>query len=407
MMSASDPKIVVRDLTKIFGSRPDAALDLLRQGESKQAIYERTGQAVGVADASFEVHTGETLVIMGLSGSGKSTLIRCINRLNEPTRGEILVDGVAIARLRRRELLEVRREKFGMVFQHFALFPHRTILRNAEYGLEVQGVASALRAEKARAALKQVGLEGWEDAIPGQLSGGMQQRVGLARALAADPDVLLMDEAFSALDPLIRRDMQHELIALQSRMHKTIVFITHDLDEALLIGSRIVLMKDARIEQVGTAEEILANPATAYVERFVEEVDKSKVLTAASVMQRARIVAFPSDGPRTALHKMEKERFSSIFVVDPDYTWRGVVRDETALEAVKRGDNNLSAITEQGVAPVLPSAPVRDLFALLAGASMPAPVVDDGGKLLGVVVKASLLQGLAEGSVSNPAKGEA
>jgi glycine betaine/proline transport system ATP-binding protein len=405
MPAQQSVKIAVRGLTKVFGDEPKPALAMLRQGETKQAIFKKTGLAVGVADASFDVLKGEILVIMGLSGSGKSSLIRCLNRLNEPTAGQILLDGQDIVTLARRELLAVRRNKYGMVFQHFALFPHRSIRENVEFGLEIQGYPADERAEKALLALKQVGLEGWEDASPEQLSGGMQQRVGLARALAVDPDVLLMDEAFSALDPLIRREMQQELVALQSRLHKTIVFITHDLDEALFLGNRIVLMKEARIEQIGTAEEILSSPATPYVQRFVAEVDKTKVLTASAVMRRARSVAFTNDGPRTVLRKMEDENLNFLCVVEPDFKLRGIVRDDAALEAVKRGEKAIGSILEPGVPAVGPDTPVRDLFGLLAETTMPAPVVDDSGRLLGVVVRASLLQGLAE-SVSADANGK-
>ena len=396
MPSEQSVKIAVRGLTKVFGEEPKEALALLRRGETKQAIFEKTGLAVGVADASFDVLEGETLVVMGLSGSGKSSLIRCLNRLSEPTAGQILLDGQDIVPLGHRELLDLRRAKYGMVFQHFALFPHRTVRENVELGLEIQGIAAEERAERALGALKQVGLEGWDAASPEQLSGGMQQRVGLARALAVEPDVLLMDEAFSALDPLIRRDMQQELVALQSRVRKTIVFITHDLDEALFLGSRIVLMKDARIEQVGTAEAILSSPATPYVERFVAEVDKTKVLTASAVMRRPRSVAFTTDGPRTVLRKMDDEDLSSLCVVEPDFRLRGVVRDDAALESVRRGETSIRAILEPGVPAVRADTPVRDLFGLLAETTLPAPVVDDAGRLQGVVVRASLLQGLAE-----------
>jgi glycine betaine/proline transport system ATP-binding protein len=300
-------KIKTENLTKIFGPHPEYAYPLLDQGLSKEEIRERTGQAVGLTDASFVVNEGEILVIMGLSGCGKSTLIRCLNRLVEPSRGHVWVDGQDITQFSHKELLELRRHKFGMVFQHFALFPHRSILANAEYGLEIQGVERGTREQKAREALSLVGLEGWENATPAQLSGGMQQRVGLARALAVDPDILLMDEAFSALDPLIRGEMQNELVSLQARVKKTIIFITHDLDEALKIGDRIILMKDGGIVQVGTPEEILTRPADSYVERFVEDVDKSKVLTARAVMMPVRAVAYAGDGPRTALHKMSDE----------------------------------------------------------------------------------------------------
>ncbi|WP_353569803.1 glycine betaine/L-proline ABC transporter ATP-binding protein [Candidatus Albibeggiatoa sp. nov. BB20] len=272
------PKIQIQNLSKIFGKHPQRALDLLAQGLNKDDVFNKTGLAVGLANVSFDVQQGEILVIMGLSGSGKSTLIRCINRLVEPTSGKILIDNQDIIQVSNKELLNIRRHQFGMVFQHFALFPHRNILQNIAYGLEIQHIDKATREQKARETLKLVGLDGWEQAKPHQLSGGMQQRVGLARALAIEPDILLMDEAFSALDPLIRRDMQQELITLQQRVHKTIVFITHDLDEALRIGDRIVLMKDGCVVQMGTATDILTQPANAYVKRFIETIDTSKML---------------------------------------------------------------------------------------------------------------------------------
>lgn len=389
-------KIKVEHLTKIFGPHPDRARRLLDEGADKDRILSETGQAVGLADVSFEVQAGEILVVMGLSGSGKSTLIRCVNRLIDPTYGSVWIDGQDICSLNRNELLQLRREKFGMVFQHFALFPHRNIISNVEYGLEVQGEAAAARREKAGEALKLVGLEGWESAMPGQLSGGMQQRVGLARALAVDPDILLMDEAFSALDPLIRRDMQHELVSLQERVKKTILFITHDLDEALKIGDRIILLKDARVVQVGTPEEILTSPASRYVERFVEDVDKTRVLTAGAVMARARVVAYPNDGPRTALHKMDEESFSSLFVVKRDYTLLGLVRVDAASEAASRGDRTLEGIIEQDIPTVTPDTPLTTLIGILAQWTAALPVVDDQHKLLGVVVKAGVLDALAE-----------
>ncbi len=263
-------KITVENLYKIFGSHPEKALKLCREGFSKDDIMEKTRQTVGIADVSFSVNEGEILVIMGLSGSGKSTLVRCINRLIEPSYGKIYLDGVDIVGLSREELRKLRQERFGMVFQHFALFPRRTVIKNVEYGLEIQNVPPDVRREKAAQALEQVGLKGWEDSYPEQLSGGMQQRVGLARALALDPDIMLMDEAFSALDPLIRRDMQDELLDLQERMQKTIIFISHDLDEALKLGDRIILMKDGKIVQEGTAEDILMNPADEYVESLLK-----------------------------------------------------------------------------------------------------------------------------------------
>lgn len=279
-------KIEVKNTTKIFGKNTKRASQLLNEGKTKNEILKATGATVGVKNASFDVYEGEIFVIMGLSGSGKSTLVRLLNRLIDPTMGNILLDGEDIVKMNKEQLRNVRRKKIGMVFQNFALFPHKTILENAEYGLEIQGVAKVERQAKAKESLGLVGLAGYEDQYPSQLSGGMQQRVGLARALANGPDVLLMDEAFSALDPLIRKDMQDELLQLHNDMGKTIIFITHDLDEALRIGDRIALMKDGEIVQVGTPEEILMSPSNEYVERFVEDVDLSKVLTAGHIMKK-------------------------------------------------------------------------------------------------------------------------
>lgn len=388
-------KIKVDRLTKIFGPRPESALKMVEQGASNADVRKKTGHAVGIADVSFEVREGELLVVMGLSGSGKSTLIRCLNRLNEPTRGHIYVDGEDITAYNREQLLKFRQHKISMVFQHFALFPHRTVADNAAYGLEIQGIEPVERRRRAEEALDLVGLKGWGDNFPGQLSGGMQQRVGLARALAVNPDILLMDEAFSALDPLIRRDMQHEMVSLQERMKKTIVFITHDLDEALQIGDRIVLMKDGRVVQIGTPEEILNNPANAYVERFVENVDMSRVLTARSVLSRARVVAFPQDGPRTVLHKMTEENFSSILVVRRDYTLIGAISLERVSEAVKAGATSIEGLIEEAPS-VSPEEPLMGIINVMAEWRYITPVVDAQNKLLGVVTRAQLLSALAE-----------
>ena len=270
-------------------------------------MIRETGMTVGVNRASFSVESGEVFVIMGLSGSGKSTLVRLLNRLIEPTEGTVLVDGDDVTKMSADELRQMRRTKMGMVFQRFALFPHKSVRENVEYGLEVQGVPKRERREKALQSLELVGLKDYADQLPDQLSGGMQQRVGLARALAIDPDILLMDEAFSALDPLIRKEMQDEMMELQSTMNKTIVFITHDLDEALRIGDRIALMKDGSIVQIGTPEEILTNPANEYVEKFVEDVNITKVLTAGSVMKRPEVLVLGKEGPRVALKRMREQ----------------------------------------------------------------------------------------------------
>lgn len=390
-------KIKVSNVTKIFGPQPAQALRLLEQGVNKEEIFNQTGQAVGLANVSFKVQEGEIVVIMGLSGSGKSTLLRCLNRLIDPTQGQVFIDGVDIMTLDHDALLTLRRQKFGMVFQHFALFPHRNILNNVEYGLEIQGIEIDQRQDKARQALKLVGLEGWEDAMPSQLSGGMQQRVGLARALAVEPDILLMDEAFSALDPLIRGDMQSELLLLQDRVRKTIVFITHDLDEALKIGTRVVLMKDGQVVQIGTPEDIINAPATDYVKRFVENVDKTKVMTANSVLVQPRAIAYLDDSPQVTLQKMQDENLSSLVVVTPaDQTLQGVVRLEMVNEAIARGDKSLEGIIERKVPEVTPKVSFTALINILAKWPLVLPVVDKQGRLQGIVVKGAVLMALAQ-----------
>jgi len=395
-------KIRVEHLTKVFGPHPEQALRLLDAGKSNAEIR-KTGHAVGIADVSFDVEEGELLVIMGLSGSGKSTLLRCLNLLNVPSRGSIFVDGEDVTRHDRERLLDFRRRKISMVFQHFALFPHRSVADNAAYGLEVQGVAPDERRARAVEALELVGLKGWEDALPAQLSGGMQQRVGLARALAVKSDILLMDEAFSALDPLIRRDMQQELASLQRRMKKTIVFITHDLDEALQIGDRIVLMKDGRVVQVGTPEEILNHPANAYVERFVENVDMSRVLTARSVMGRARELAHPQDGPRTVLRKMTEGSDTSLLVVERDHTLVGSITLDALDAAVREGRQSIVELIQRDAPTLDPDTPLTDIINLMAEWPYRLPVVDEQRKLLGVVTRPRVINALAQSRADAPA----
>lgn len=387
------PKIKVEKLTKIFGRQPQRALQALQQGKSKQEILKETGLTVGVNQASFEVQAGEIFVIMGLSGSGKSTLVRLLNRLIDPTDGHIYIDGQDIVRMNTEQLQEVRRKKLGMVFQKFALFPHRTVLENAAYGLEVQKVPKAEREKKAKESLALVGLAGWENSFPDQLSGGMQQRVGLARALANDPDVLLMDEAFSALDPLIRKDMQDELLELQSTMQKTIIFITHDLDEALKIGDRIALMKDGAVVQIGSPEEILTNPANEYVERFVEDVDRSKILSAEHVMKRAETITLDK-GPRVALQLMRERGVSTLYVVDKRKMLLGVLTADAVNEA-KNGNLTLEDVLRKELPTVGPQTLLNELFDLVAFSDVPVAVTEEQGRLLGVIVKGSVLGGLA------------
>ncbi len=388
--------IRIQNLYKIFGSHPEKAMALLQEGRSKDEIFRATRQSVGLADVSFEAHAGEIVVVMGLSGSGKSTLVRCINRLIEPTAGGVFIHGQDVTAMAGEDLRNLRQRKMSMVFQSFALFPHRTVLDNAAFGLEIQGLAEEERRKRAREALDMVGLAGWENSYPAQLSGGMQQRVGLARALSVSPDILLMDEAFSALDPLIRKDMQDELLALQEKMRKTIIFISHDLDEALKLGDRIVLMRGGRIEQCGTPEDILANPATEYVRRFVEDVDVTKAVTAGQVMKRTEAVAYGTDGPRTALRRMQKAGLSSLFVVSRDGLFKGWVTAEMADAALKEGIGRIDAVMQSEVSTVRADTPAADIIPLMAAGQSPLPVVDDRGHLAGVVVRGSLIAGLAE-----------
>ncbi|HWJ80082.1 MAG TPA: glycine betaine/L-proline ABC transporter ATP-binding protein [Niallia sp.] len=389
----SKAKIKVEDVTKIFGKNAKKAVQLLNKGETKQEILKKTGSTVGVNKASFEVFPGEIFVIMGLSGSGKSTLVRMFNRLIDPTIGKIYIDGQEIVRMSKEELRKVRREKISMVFQKFALLPHRTILENAEFGLEIQGVDKEMRRQRALDSLQLVGLSGYEHQYPDQLSGGMQQRVGLARALANDPDILLMDEAFSALDPLIRKDMQDELLDLQSNMEKTIIFITHDLDEALRIGDRIALMKDGSIVQVGTPEEILMNPSNDYVERFVEDVDLSKVLTANHIMKRAEAVNIDR-GPRVALEMMKKLGISSIYVVNKRRELLGAI---TAADAKKASETNkgIETILQTDVSCVSGDTLLTDLFDKVSTAIIPVAVTDEKNRLKGILVRGAVIGALA------------
>ncbi|MDT8861930.1 glycine betaine/L-proline ABC transporter ATP-binding protein ProV [Alkalihalobacillus sp. MEB130] len=392
-MNEKTVKINVDNVTKIFGKNVKQALNQLQTGKSKTEILKNTGCTVGVNQASFQVHSGEIFVIMGLSGSGKSTLVRLLNRLIDPTSGKVEIDGEDVVKMSSEQLREVRRKKISMVFQKFALFPHYTVLENTEYGLEIQGVPKEERNKKALESLELVGLKGYEDQYPSQLSGGMQQRVGLARALANNPDILLMDEAFSALDPLIRKDMQDELLDLQSSVEKTIVFITHDLDEALRIGDRIALMKDGNIVQIGTPEEILMNPSNQYVEKFVEDVDLSKVLTAEHVMKRAEAIQVEK-GPLVALKLMKELGISSIYVVDKQKKLLGAISASEAKQAAD-GNQTLADAMTTDVTTVKPETFLTDLFEKVSHATVPVAVTDDNKRLKGVLVKGAVIGALA------------
>ncbi|UHD46096.1 glycine betaine/L-proline ABC transporter ATP-binding protein [Aureimonas altamirensis] len=390
-------RIRVDNVVKLFGDNAQAGLELLRAGKGKDAIHDETGAVLGLHDVSFSVNEGEILVVMGLSGSGKSTMLRCINRLIEPTSGSIRVDGTEVTTLNHKQLLEFRRAKFGMVFQHFALFPNRTIAENVEYGLEIQGIDRKTRRDKALAAIELVGLKGWDSRYPSQLSGGMQQRAGLARALAVDADILLMDEAFSALDPLIRRDMQDELRTLQRTLKKTVVFVSHDLDEAIHLGGRIVLMKDGAIVQSGYPEEILLKPQGEYVRRFVEHIDVSSVITAGRLAS-SETPSVPCKASADKAFAMVDGRRGDGFIVtcDRNTPVGRISRDQ--LSGARGGDRPVEALMQGGVATVGASQVLKSILPRLAQEPHGLAVVAEDGTYLGQITQAMALKALSGAS---------
>ena len=385
-------KIEIKNLSILFGSEKNRAKKMILKGKSKQEILKETGCTVAVRNANLEIEEGEMFVIMGLSGSGKSTLLRCINRLNEPTMGEIRVNGIDITRSSDKELLQIRRKELAMVFQHFGLLPHRTVLSNVSFGLELQGVPKEEREKKAQESIELVGLKGYENQRVDELSGGMQQRVGLARALANNPEVLLMDEAFSALDPLIREQMQDELLLLQEKMKRTIVFITHDLDEAIKLGDRIAIMKDGEVVQVGIPEEILTDPANAYVTRFTESVDRGRIVTASSIMLKQPIVVrIKRDGPEAIFRKMRERRLYALPVIGNDDQFIGEIQYKDVLRLRKEGSKDVSSIVIKEVPSVLENTTVEDMLPLLPKVRQALPVVDENNRLTGVVSPSAII----------------
>lgn len=394
------PGLRADGLYKVFGRRPRDVVRRLEAGATTEEIA-KLGATAAVIDATFEVNPGEIFVVMGLSGSGKSTLIRMLNGLLEPTDGHVYVDGKDVASLNPADLRALRREQMSMVFQHFALLPHRTVLDNAAYALRIRGMDKPARYAKAREALSMVGLEGWEDRLPHQLSGGMKQRVGLARALAAETEIMLMDEAFSALDPLIRREMQDQLLKLQASLNKTIIFITHDLNEAMRLGDRIAVMRAGRIVQIGTAEEILQDPANDYVAQFVQDVDRTRVLTASSLMEPPRTVVIDTGGPRAALRTLREEQARAAFVVSRDRRLRGVIHDAAAQDAVSKGSSLVDVLEKPAV--VTPDTLLAEIFAPSVESPLPVAVVDADDHLVGVVPRATLLAAMASFAADEPA----
>ncbi len=384
-------KIKCEGVWKVFGPHADRIMREFGPDSSRTEVQERTGHVIAVKNVSFEVQQGETFVVMGLSGSGKSTLVRCISRLIEPTAGHIFVDGADVMGFGNRQLIDLRRHKMSMVFQHFGLLPNRRVIDNVAYGLEVQGMSKAERHRKANEVLEMVGLGGWERNFPRELSGGMQQRVGLARALAVDPEIMLFDEPFSALDPLIRRDMQNELLRLQEVVHKTMIFITHDFLEAIKMGDHIAIMKDGEFVQIGTPEEVVANPANDYVRDFSEDVPRHKVLTAASIMSDGHATVSPDDAASLALERMRERGCPAAFVIDADGRYLGTLGMARAEAA--EDDERVGALATDQTA-VSPDTLVEAVIHHTADVDTVVAVVDDEMRLVGSVDRTAILQAL-------------
>ena len=383
-MTNSKPKICIEHLIKIYGEKPQAALKLFRDGKSKDDILQATLHVLGIADVSLTVNPGELFVVMGLSGSGKSTLVRCINRLINPTSGHIYIDGEDVAHVGEKRMREIRLTKVSMVFQRFGLFPHKTVVENVEYGLLVRGMDKASRRQKALETLELVGLAQWADYLPDSLSGGMQQRVGLARALATDAEILLMDEPFSALDPLIRREMQDELLRLQKELHKTIIFISHDIHEALKIGDRIAVMKDGCIVQVGTPSELIAQPASDYIRAFTKDVNRAQVLKVGSIARQTITLILGQNSPKEALEQMLHHNLEQMYVVDRDGKLVGMVKKKFLSEAIRQGNEDLTSVMLQNFPKANASTSLENIFHLYQQGRTVA-VVDAEEKFKGVV----------------------
>lgn len=383
-MTNSKPKICIEHLIKIYGEKPQAALKLFRDGKSKDDILQATLHVLGIADVSLTVNPGELFVVMGLSGSGKSTLVRCINRLINPTSGHIYIDGEDVAHVGEKRMREIRLTKVSMVFQRFGLFPHKTVAENVEYGLLVRGMDKADRRQKALETLEMVGLAQWADYLPDSLSGGMQQRVGLARALATDAEILLMDEPFSALDPLIRREMQDELLRLQKELHKTIIFISHDIHEALKIGDRIAVMQDGCIVQVGTPSELIAQPASDYIRAFTRDVNRAQVLKVGSIARQTITLILGQNSPKEALDKMLHHNLEQMYVVDRGGKLVGMVKKKFLSEAIQQGNEDFTSVMLQNFPKANANTSLENIFHLYQQGRTVA-VVDAEEKFQGVV----------------------
>ena len=394
ILSTADRGISVRSLWKVFGKNPDELFNSPLRNMEKSTIQRDLNLVVALKDVSFEVTPGETFVVMGLSGSGKSTLVRCLINLIEPTSGSIIVDGQDITQFNQKELRDFRRSKIAMVFQNFGLLPHKNVLDNAAYGLEVKGIEKHERYELAREVLAKVGLEGWETSNQRELSGGMQQRVGLARALAMDPSILLMDEPFSGLDPLIRRQMRTELSTLQQEIQKTIIFITHDLDEAITVGDRIAIMRDGEIIQLGTPEEIITNPVDSFVEEFTEGIPKTKIINISNIISEASTFTLPTS-TADILGLMDQKQSDYAVSVDQSNKYLGtVVRDDINITS-NDSTTDISAIMNPILRPIHPETTLEAALTVMSRETLAVPVTDSSNTFLGMVTPQDLLRTLA------------
>lgn len=395
--TTNTPQVSIKNVWKLYGKDSKKVFTKKLMSESKSVIQEKTGCIVGMKNINLEIKKGEFYILMGLSGSGKSTLIRSLIRLVNTTKGNIIINGKDITKMNNDQLLHFRRDTFGMVFQHYGLLPHLTVLDNAAYGLKIKGIPKGERYAKAMQTLETVGLKGWEDYYPGSLSGGMQQRVGLARALANDPEILLMDEPFSGLDPLIRRQMQDELVELQEKLKKTIIFVTHDLHEALKLGDQIAILRDGEVVQVGTPEEIVTNPADEYVQEFVQDASPAKVLTACSIMEEPSVLAYAWEGPKTALTLIRANKRRAAFIVNKSRELLGVIREKELINLLENENKSktipISSIKK--VTTVNEDTLVEELFPIVTENPWPIPVVDEKNRLKGIVTTDHIFESLS------------
>jgi glycine betaine/proline transport system ATP-binding protein len=403
MAEENSTQIVIKDLWKIYGKDPKRVFQKHLQDKSKEEIQKKTGCIVGLRNINLEIKKGEFYILMGLSGSGKSTLIRALIRLIKSTKGAIEINGDDITKMNTDQLMKFRRKTYGMVFQHYGLLPHMSVLDNAAFGLKIKGISKEDRYKKAQEVLETVGLKGWEDYYPESLSGGMQQRVGLARALANEPEILLMDEPFSGLDPLIRRQMQDELVELQSNLQKTIIFVTHDLHEALKLGDKIAIMRNGEIVQIGTPEDIVTNPADEYVSEFVQDASPAKVLTAGSIMSDVPVITYAWEGPKTALTLMKREKKKVGYVVDKKKTFLGIItaKELERLLSMEEKFKTIPLSSIEKVESVLSEVIVEELFTIAPKNHYAIPVVDEKNRLLGRITNDAIFDSISVEGGSN------